>query len=351
MTSLKKSSRQWPFLGQEVTSLEDLTPTHIRVVYGLGPNTEAEQTGATREKNVSDRSNVPFPYCGNRYAKSGLESSESTKGNSTCTAARCKDGNPHCLNYMGQDQWEKEDALDRYLGMIAIKPNPELLKRPVDTPAGMKNLGATCYANSLLQVWFHDLAFRDAIYRCRFSGDADNSMILQLVYGKNRQSAPKSAGLLFQGHYSYNTTCKNCLRTSARECTFYELMLNIKDNCTLMDCLEEFVEPEELVGADRNNKWFVLNDEEVTEFHGTRFDPEDYSEADSKAKIKKTAVKGDDEAEKLLNTLSSRNAYMLTYVKRASELPNRPSSPPNETLKLVQQDNAKLEIEIKEYEE
>ncbi|KAG0004864.1 hypothetical protein BGZ79_007763 [Entomortierella chlamydospora] len=232
---------------------------------------------------------------------------------------------------MGQDQWEKEDALDRYFGMITIKPNPVLLKRPVDTPAGMKNLGATCYANSLLQVWFHDLVFRDAIYRCRFSGDADNSM--------------------FQGHYSYNTTCKNCLRTSARDCTFYELMLNIKDNCTLMDCLEEFVEPEELVGADRNNKWFVLNDEEVTEFHGTRFDPEDYSEVASKAKTKKAAVKGDGEAEKLLNTLSSRNAYMLTYVRRASELPIRPSSPPNETLEIVQQDNAKLEIEIKEYEE
>ncbi|KAF9172195.1 hypothetical protein BGX20_006154 [Mortierella sp. AD010] len=128
-------------------------------------------------------------------------------------------------------------------------------------------------------------------------------------------------------------------------------MLNIKDNCTLMDCLEEFVEPEELVGADRNNKWFVLNDEEVTEFHGTRFDPEDYSEIATKAKARKAAVKGGGEAEKFLNALSSRNAYMLTYVRRASELPIKPSSLPNETLEIVQQDNAKLEIEIKEYEE
>ncbi|KAF9113644.1 hypothetical protein BGX27_001119 [Mortierella sp. AM989] len=497
----KRSNKQWRFLGQEVTKPEDLTPTHTRIVYGLGPSIQSAHTNtmkANEETNSNDCSSSPFPYCGNRYANSGVEIPGSAKGNSACTATRCKDGNPHCLNYMGQDQWEKEDAFDNYFAMIAeIKPNPEVLKRPTGIPAGMKNLGATCYANSLLQVWFHDLAFRDAIYRCRFKEDSENSMNalyqLQLLFvhldhglkcsynplslitslkldTAMQQDAQEFCNLFmamidnqlqiqqdswlrefirnqFQGHYSYNTTCKNCQRTSIKECTFYELMLNIKDNCTLLDCLEEFVEPEELVGADRyscytcgslqdasreikidklpnalniqlmrfvydnttwtkkkskdtirfpqsidfstllrsaenvvydlsavlvhsgpsahsghfmahvlnreSNKWFVLNDEEVTEFHGTSFDPEDYSKAASKAKTAKAiaAKVGDMKAEKFLNTLSSRNAYMLTYVKRASERLSKPSSPPNETLELVLQDNAKLELELKEWAE
>ncbi|KAF8958297.1 Ubiquitin carboxyl-terminal hydrolase 48 [Entomortierella lignicola] len=491
MTSFgKKSGKQWHFLGQEVKSLEDLTPTHIRAVYGLGPGPKTEMTIDPKEEvKTSQRGNTHFPYCANRYTNPSLESSERNKGNSACSVARCKDGNPHCLNHMGQDQWEKEDALDKYFDMITIKSNPEILKRPIDTPAGMKNLGATCYANSLLQVWFHDLAFRDAIYRCRFSEDVDKTMNalyqLQLLFlhldkgirtyynplslvkslkldtamqqdaqefcnlfmaridnQLQNQQDPWLGGFIrnqFQGHYSYNTTCSNCKKTSVRGCTFYELMLNIKDNCTLMDCLEEFVEPEKLEGADRyscstcgslqdasreikldklpnvlgfpefawalniqlmrfvydsttwtkkkskdtikfppsidfsellrsnesaiydlsavlvhsgssahsghflahvlnkeNNKWFLLNDEEVTEFHGTKFDPEEFSETDSKAKSKKTTSKGDAEAEKFL---------------RASDLPRRISSPPNEMLSLVEQDNSQLDNEIQEFTE
>lgn len=36
-------------------------------------------------------------------------------------------------------------------------------RRVLETPVGMQNLGATCYANSLLQIWFHNVALRSAI--------------------------------------------------------------------------------------------------------------------------------------------------------------------------------------------
>lgn len=38
------------------------------------------------------------------------------------------------------------------------------LHRPANLPAGLKNLGNTCYVNSFLQIWFHNVTFRKALY-------------------------------------------------------------------------------------------------------------------------------------------------------------------------------------------
>ncbi|KAI8350750.1 hypothetical protein B0O80DRAFT_457403 [Mortierella sp. GBAus27b] len=497
---MKKLDKQWRFLGQEVTAVEDLTSAHVNAVYGLNPCIQ-DNDRETGESSDDLSTGSIFPYCGNRYLRPVTEK-VADNINSICTAARCKDGNPHCLNYMGQQNWEGDDACERYFEVTADRPNPGHHKRPENAPAGMKNLGATCYANSLLQVWFHDPAFRDAIYRCRFRDEEDfstNALYqLQLLFAHldrglksfynplslvnslkldtaMQQDAQEFCNLFmaridnqfqrqhddhlktfiaeqFQGIYSYNTTCKNCMKTSVRDCQFYELMLNIRDNCTLMDCLEEFVEPEDLTGEDQyfcsaccslqdasreikleklpnvlniqlmrfvydnvtwtkkkskdtirfpqvidvsgllrtsdiaeyeltavlvhsgpsahsghflahvlqreSNKWFVLNDEEVEEFHGTTFDPEDYSEVASsdktntKSKTKRAAAKnGNVEIDMHASAFSSRNAYMLTYVRKTPEPSVKPCTPPTETLKIVIQDNDLYEKDLEEYDQ
>ncbi|KAG0062387.1 hypothetical protein BGZ90_003102 [Linnemannia elongata] len=499
MPPIARKDKQWQFVGNEVRDVDDLTMDHIRVIYGLGPFRETGENGSsTTTKPNGKKTESVYPYCGNRYKDSPSGSPLLAKGmpGNNCTAARCKDGNPHCLNYMGQEQWEKEAAFDEYLAAFSKKTDPELSKRKPDSPAGMKNLGATCYANSLLQVWFHDLPFRDAICRSRFRVDADKSsdalyqlqhLFARLEYGTKdtynplplvkslkldtnmQQDAQEFCNLFmalidnhlqsqedaylrtfikdqFQGHYSYITTCKKCKRSSVRDCTFYELMLNIKENCSLMDCFDEFVKAEDLVGSDRyscsfceslqdakreikldslpkvlniqlmrfvydaatstkkkskdtirfpltidfsdllgsqtailydlsavlvhsgpsahsghfmahvldkpSNKWFVLNDEEVTEFDSTVFDPEDYAETGVKSKAKKKTIKpGASDAERLLNALSSRNAYMLTYTRRTSEPSVTPIKPPSDILDLVMADNADFDNELKDYTE
>lgn len=38
-----------------------------------------------------------------------------------------------------------------------------------NTFVGLTNLGATCYVNTFLQVWFHNLELRRSIYQCHNS--------------------------------------------------------------------------------------------------------------------------------------------------------------------------------------
>ncbi|KAI1301417.1 Ubiquitin carboxyl-terminal hydrolase 48 [Halotydeus destructor] len=68
--------------------------------------------------------------------------------------------NPRCLCGIGEKKWLNA-AIDQNW---SDNLNPYLEKRKTGQSCGLKNLGATCYVNSLLQVLFHNLHFRKAIY-------------------------------------------------------------------------------------------------------------------------------------------------------------------------------------------
>ncbi|GJJ78122.1 ubiquitin carboxyl-terminal hydrolase 48 [Entomortierella parvispora] len=285
------ADRRYGFVGTEVKSIEDFTPAHLRRVYFLQPIDDSHSEDESISNSTKD---APSPYCGNKY-------SEPPTVSASCSPTCSKEGNPQCLNYLGQDQWEKEDAAEKYCSPDSKKDNPLLDKRIAGTSVGLKNLGATCYANASLQVWFHDPAFRDCIYQCvtkpntNISKDALHqlqSLFAHMDKGKKNSYSPLSlveclglnmeleqdaqefGSLLmskidselqqqdngqlrtfikdhFQGNYNYSTTCKKCKTTSIRPCPFFELSLNIDDHWTLKDCLDDLLKPEKLVGDDR----------------------------------------------------------------------------------------------------
>ncbi|KAI0934305.1 hypothetical protein AcV5_006190 [Taiwanofungus camphoratus] len=299
----------WGWVGTEVTDALDITQEHLLATCGFSKNS-------------------PHPLCANKYAvcpkveaprrKSQKAQEPKAEGEleddvivisdddaPSCSNKGCK-SNPYCLNYLGQEKWENEDkARQAFIKAADLGENPVVYSRDPGFPVGLKNLGATCYANAFLQVWFQDLPFRSGVYKCQPTQDAEHkfeeSPIFQLQvtfaamqqgvesafnpvklveslklrtteqqdaqeFSKlfmahldtefHKQSSPELQSLVayqFQGKQVYGTICANCHRRSERDSDFHEIEVNIKNNATLEDRIAALLQPETLSG---DNKYF-----------------------------------------------------------------------------------------------
>ncbi|KAL4067914.1 hypothetical protein J3A83DRAFT_4097639 [Scleroderma citrinum] len=300
-------SSAWGWVDIEVSDPSQITLEHRLMTCGL----------SKRNRN---------PFCGGKYVSPPEQSSStvvtqvstaiiangelendiivvSDDEMPSCSKKACKH-NPNCLNYLGQEKWEDEEkAREQFLKVSELGFNPTFNARDPELPVGLKNLGATCYANAFIQVWFRDLAFRNGVYQCQPSQDAEkkfeDSPIFQLqvtfaalqesnqkVYNPEKlaeslklstseqqdaqefsklfmshldmefqkQSSPSLKSLVstqFQGQLVYGTTCSKCSNKSERSNNFLELEINIENNSRLEDRIAAFLQDEKLTGDNQ----------------------------------------------------------------------------------------------------
>ncbi|XP_061456822.1 ubiquitin carboxyl-terminal hydrolase 48 isoform X2 [Rhineura floridana] len=218
-------------------------------------------------------------------------------------------GNPNCLVGIGEHIWLGE--IDENTFHKIDDPNFE--RRKKNAFVGLTNLGATCYVNTFLQMWFLNLELRQALYLCPITrteyvtaegtpSDKDYEpqticehlqyLFALLQNSKRRYIDPsgfvKALGLdtgqqqdaqefsklfmslledtlssqknpdvrdivqkQFCGEYAYVTVCNQCGRESKLISKFYELELNIQGHKQLSDCITEFLKEEKLEGDNR----------------------------------------------------------------------------------------------------
>ncbi|KAH9173623.1 cysteine proteinase [Lactarius sanguifluus] len=294
----------WGWVGTSITDASRITEEHLLATCGF-----------------SRRSRHPF--CANKYQKcsamsvdlvetdaSGEEQIQdviiiSDDGAPTCNKKNCSK-NPNCLNYLAQDRWEDAEAgLKAYISAIDLGPDPDLRTRRPGLPVGLRNLGATCYANAYIQVWFQDICFRNGVYQCLPAHDKDRTLddspIFQLqttfaalqeshlsvfnpeklvsslhLRANEQQDAQEFSKLFvthlddefkkqpdpalknlvsnqFEGTQTYATTCMRCGTRSENDSDFLEIEVNLEDNATLESRIDVLLQPETLSG---DNKYY-----------------------------------------------------------------------------------------------
>lgn len=166
---------------------------------------------------------------------------------------------------------------------------------------GLKNQGATCYMNSLLQALYHLPAFRRIVYKIMTTGNEDintniplnlQRLFAMMQFSKNpcsTKALTKSFGWgddeafmqhdlqefsrvlidnletklkgdpelkdsisnIFKGQYISFIRCKNVKYESSKNEDFYDLTLQVKGCSNLKESFEKYIQKEQLVGDNQ----------------------------------------------------------------------------------------------------